>query len=50
LELKIGNNIVSNLIESAEKLNMYFTYTVAELVQQNIDKGSYNNSRQEINH
>jgi len=31
LELKIGNNIVSNPIEIAEKLNMYFTSTVAEL-------------------
>jgi len=29
---------------------MYFTNTVAELVQQNVNKGSYNNSRQEINH
>jgi len=29
---------------------MYFTNTVAELVQQNINKGSYNNSRQEIKH
>jgi len=50
LELMTGNNIVSNPIEIAEKLNMYFTNTVAELVQQNINKGRYNNSRQEINH
>jgi hypothetical protein len=50
LEKKIGNNIISNPIENAEKLNTYFTNTVAELVQQNINKGSCNNSRQEINH
>ena len=31
-ELKIGNNIISNPIEITEKLNMYFTNTVAELV------------------
>ena len=29
---------------------MYITNTVAELVQQNVNRGSYNNSRQEINH
>jgi hypothetical protein len=29
---------------------MYFTDTVAELVQQNINKGSYNNFHQEIKH
>jgi hypothetical protein len=46
--LKIGNNIISNPTEITEKLNMYFTNTVAELVHQNINKGSYNNSRQEI--
>ena len=50
MELKIGNNIISNPTEITEKLNMYFTNTVAELVQQNINKGSYNNSRQEIKH
>ena len=48
MELKIGNNIISNPTEITEKLNMYFTNTVAELVQQNIKKGSYNHSRQEI--
>jgi len=32
LELKIRNNIISNSIESAEKLNMYFTNTVAEVL------------------
>ena len=50
LELKTANNTISNPIEIAEKLNMYFTNTVAELVWQNIHKQSYNNSRQEINH
>jgi len=50
LELKRGNNIDPNPIESAEKLNMYFMYTVAEMVQQNINKESYNNSRKEMNH
>jgi hypothetical protein len=50
LELKIGNNIISNAIEITEKLNIYFMNTVAELVQQNIKKGSYSNSRQEIKH
>jgi hypothetical protein len=48
LELKIGNNITSNPIEINEKLNMYFTNTVAELKHQNINKRSYNNSRKDI--
>jgi len=39
-ELRIGNNIISNPTEITEKLNMYFKNTVAELVQQNINKGS----------
>jgi len=43
LELKIGNNIISNPIEITEKLNTYFTNTVTELVKQNINKGSYKN-------
>jgi len=47
---KIGNNIISNPIDNGEKMNMFFTYTVAEVVQQNINKGNYNNSSQEINH
>jgi hypothetical protein len=46
-ELRIGNNIISKI---TEKLNMYFTNTVAELVWQNINKGSYNNLCQEIKH
>jgi len=50
LEKKIGNNIISNPTENAEKINKYFTNTVVELVRQNIKNGSYNNSRQEINH
>jgi hypothetical protein len=50
MELTIGNNIISNPTEITEKLNMYFTNTVTELVQQNINKGNYNNSRQEIKH
>jgi hypothetical protein len=50
LELKIGNNIISNPTEITEKLNMYFTNTVAELEHQNINKESYNNSRKEIQH
>jgi hypothetical protein len=48
--MKIGNNIIWNPIEITEKLNMYFMNTVAELVQQNINKGSYNNLHQEIKH
>jgi len=41
LELKIANNIISNLTEITEKINMYFKNTVAaELVQQNINKGT----------
>jgi len=50
LELKIGNNTISNPMEITEKLNMYFTNIVAELVKQNINNGSYNNPRQEIKH
>jgi len=49
-ELKTGNNIISNPTEITETLNMYFTNTVAELVQQNINKGSYNNLHQDIQH
>jgi len=41
-------NFISNPIENAENLNMYLTKTVAELVQQNINKRSYSNSGQEI--
>jgi len=47
-ELKIGNNIISNPNEITEKLKMYFANIVAELVKQNINKGSYNNASQEI--
>jgi hypothetical protein len=36
LELKVGNNIISDPSEITKKLNMYFMNTVAELVQQNI--------------
>ena len=50
LELKIGNNIISNPTEITKTLNMYFANTVAQLVKQNINNGSYNNSRQEIKH
>ena len=50
LELKIGNNNISNPTEITEKLNTYFTNTVTELVKQNINKGSYNNSCKEIKH
>jgi hypothetical protein len=46
-ELRIGNNIMLKIIE---KLNIDFTNTVAELVWQNINKGSYNNLHQEIKH
>jgi len=49
-ELKTGNNIILNPTEITETLNMYFTNTVAELVQQNINKGSYNNLHQDIQH
>jgi hypothetical protein len=48
-ELKIGN-IISNPTEITEKPNMYFASTVAELIQQNINKESNNNLRQEIKH
>ena len=37
-------------MEITEKLNKHFTNTVTELVQQNINKRSYNNVRQEIKH
>jgi hypothetical protein len=37
-EMKIENNITSNPTEITEKLNMYFTNTVAELVQQILTK------------
>jgi len=50
LELKIGNNIISNPMEITEKLNTYLMNVVAELVKQNINNGSYNNSRQKIKH
>ena len=49
-ELKIGNNIISDLTEITEKLKIYFTNNVAGLVKQNINKGSYNNASQEIKH
>jgi len=37
-------------MEITEKLNMYFVNIMAELVKQNINNGSYNNSKQEIKH
>jgi hypothetical protein len=49
-ELKTGNNMILNPFEITEKQNMYFTNTVAELVQQSINTGSYNNLCQEIKH
>jgi hypothetical protein len=48
LQLRIGNNIVSNPTEVTEKLNKYFTSIADELVKQNINGGSYNNLHQEI--
>jgi hypothetical protein len=50
LELKIGNNIISNTMEITELLNMNFMNSVVELVKQNSNKGSYNNLHQEIKH
>ena len=54
LRRQLTNNNNNNIEESKNscllKLNMYFMNNVAELVQQNINQGSYNNSRQEINH
>jgi len=50
LELKIGNKIITNPMKITEKLNMYFVNTVAELVKQDINNASYNNSRQETKH
>jgi hypothetical protein len=50
LELRIGRNIISKPTEITEKLNMYFTSIVEELVKQNINRGSYNNLHQEIKH
>ena len=44
LELRLGNDIIKNPIEITEKLNMYFTNTVTELVQKNINTGSNNNA------
>ena len=37
-------------MEITEKLNMYFMNIMVDLVKQNINNGSYNNSRQEIKH
>jgi len=50
VELKVGNDIISNPMVITEKLNMYFMNIMAELVKQNINKGSYNNSRHKIKH
>ena len=48
LELRLGNDIIKNPIEIAEKLHMYFTNTVTELVQKNINTRSNNNACQII--
>ena len=48
LELRLGNDIIKNPNEITEKLNMYFTNTVTELVQKNINTGSNNNAYQII--
>jgi hypothetical protein len=48
LEFKIGNNTTLNPMEITELLNMNFTNTVAELVKQNSNKGSYNNLHKKI--
>ena len=48
LQLRLGNDIIKNPIEITEKLNMYFTNTVKELVQKNINTGSNNNACQTI--
>ena len=45
LELKIGNNIISNPTEITEKLNMYFMNIVAELVKY-INEGRQRNNIQ----
>ena len=39
LELRLGNDIIKNPIEITEKLNMYFTNTVTELVQKILTQG-----------
>jgi len=49
-ELKVDNNIMLKPMEITEKLNKHFTNTVTELVQQNINKRSYNNVRYVIKH
>jgi hypothetical protein len=48
LELRIGKKIISNPTEITEKLNMYFTSTVEELVKQNSNRRSDN--KLEIKH
>ena len=49
-ELKVDNNIMLKPMEITEKLNKHFMNTVTELVQQNINKRSYNNVQYVINH
>jgi hypothetical protein len=39
LELRLGNDIIKNPIEITEKLSMYFTNTVTELVQKILTQG-----------
>jgi hypothetical protein len=50
LELRIGKSIISKPTEITEKLNMYFTSIVEELVKQNINRWSYKNLQHEIRH
>jgi hypothetical protein len=39
LEVRLGNDIIKNPIEITEKLTMYFTNTVTELVQKILTQG-----------
>jgi hypothetical protein len=50
LKLRIGKNIISNPTEITEKLNMYSTNIVEELLKQNINRWTYKNLHQEIKH
>jgi hypothetical protein len=45
LEMRIGNSIITNPTELAEKIHSYFTSNGAELVKQKNNVGSCNNSQ-----
>jgi len=48
LELRIGNSIITNRTELAEKIHSYFTSNGAELVKQKNNLGNCSNSQNEI--